>query len=117
MKTPLWLGIPLTFILAVFVRVLFVSNTFTDAWYVLRGMFNFSTLHLSAIKDAFDGQLGYVAFKPLWTCHLLVCSNNKENDRTFQTKLEIPVVCCYTACHLSSQYGQSGTVPLLPVLI
>ena len=52
MKTPLWLGIPLTFILAVFVRVLFVSNTFTDAWYVLRGMFNFSTLHLSAIKDA-----------------------------------------------------------------
>ena len=52
MKTPLWLGIPLTFSLAVFARVLFVSNTFTDAWYVLRGMFNFSTLHLSAIKDA-----------------------------------------------------------------
>ncbi|MCI8307711.1 MAG: MBOAT family protein [Lachnospiraceae bacterium] len=43
-KTPLWLGVPLTFILAILVRVLFVSNTFTDAWNVYEGMFNFASL-------------------------------------------------------------------------
>lgn len=43
-KTPLWLGVPLTFILAILVRVLFVSNTFMDAWNVYKGMFNFASL-------------------------------------------------------------------------
>lgn len=43
-KTPLWLGVPLTFILAIIVRVLFVANSFTDAWNVYQGMFNFASL-------------------------------------------------------------------------
>ena len=46
-KTPLWLGVPLTFILAILTRVLFVSNTFTDAWNVYKGMFNFASLGTS----------------------------------------------------------------------
>ncbi len=50
MKTPLWLGVPLTFLLAVLTRILFVSDTFTNAWHVLRGLVNFSTLHLSTLK-------------------------------------------------------------------
>ena len=38
---------PLTFILAILTRVLFVSNTFTDAWNVYKGMFNFASLGTS----------------------------------------------------------------------
>lgn len=50
-KTPLWLGIPLTFMFAVLTRILFVSNTFADAGYVFKGLVNFSTLHLSTLKS------------------------------------------------------------------
>ena len=48
-KTPMWLGIPLTFILVIMTRVLFVSPNFTNAYYVYKGMFNFSSLSLSGI--------------------------------------------------------------------
>ena len=44
LKRPGWFGVPETFLLAILVRVLFVSNTFSDAWNVYKGMFNFETL-------------------------------------------------------------------------
>lgn len=46
-KTPLWLGVPLTFLLAVLTRILFVSVTFRDAWHVLRALVRVSTLHIA----------------------------------------------------------------------
>lgn len=52
-NTPLWLGVPLTFLLAVLTRILFVSDTFTNAKHVLKGLVNFSTLHLSTLKALF----------------------------------------------------------------
>lgn len=51
MNTPVWLGVPLTFILAVLTRILFVSDTFTDAARVFKGLVNVSTLHLSTLKS------------------------------------------------------------------
>ncbi|WP_026835548.1 MBOAT family O-acyltransferase [Eubacterium xylanophilum] len=44
-----WYGLPLTFLFAILVRVLFVSNTFSDAYKVFKGMFNFSTVHWSTL--------------------------------------------------------------------
>ena len=46
-KTPVWLGVPLTFLLAVLTRILFVSTTFRDAWQVLKGLVRVSSLHMA----------------------------------------------------------------------
>ncbi len=43
-KTPVWLGLPLTFMLAIITRVLFVANSFGEAWNVYKGMINFASL-------------------------------------------------------------------------
>lgn len=48
-KTPIWLGVPLTFILAVLTRILFVSTTFRDAWQVLKGLIRVNSLHMGEI--------------------------------------------------------------------
>ncbi len=50
MNTPMWLGVPLTFLLAVLTRILFVSDTFTNAARVFKGLINVSTLHLSTLQ-------------------------------------------------------------------
>ena len=44
---PFWVAFPLTVIGVIMARVLFVSGTFTDAWNVYRGMFNFASLGAS----------------------------------------------------------------------
>ncbi len=44
---PAWLAYSLTVVGVVLCRVLFVSGTFTDAWNVYRGMFNFASLGTS----------------------------------------------------------------------
>lgn len=44
MQFPFWVAFPLTVFGVILARVLFVSNTFTDAWNVYCGMFNFSSL-------------------------------------------------------------------------
>lgn len=49
-KTPVWLGVPLTFLLAVLTRILFVSVTFDDAWQVLKGLVRVNTLHMAEIS-------------------------------------------------------------------
>ena len=49
-KTPVWLGVPLTFLLAVLTRILFVSVTFGDAWQVLKGLVRVSSLHMADIS-------------------------------------------------------------------
>lgn len=49
-KTPVWLGVPLTFLLAVLTRILFVSVTFDDAWQVLKGLVRVSSLHMAEIS-------------------------------------------------------------------
>lgn len=48
-KTPVWLGVPLTFLLAVLTRILFVSDTFRDAWKVLKGLIRVDSLHTADI--------------------------------------------------------------------
>lgn len=48
-KTPVWLGVPLTFLLAVLTRILFVSITFRDAWQVMKSLVRVSTLHMAEI--------------------------------------------------------------------
>jgi D-alanyl-lipoteichoic acid acyltransferase DltB (MBOAT superfamily) len=50
MKTPLWLGIPLTFLFAVLTRILFVSTTFRESWKVFRGLINISSLNMVDFK-------------------------------------------------------------------
>lgn len=44
LKFPFWLAFPLTALGVVLARVLFVSNTFSDAWHVYRGLVNVSSL-------------------------------------------------------------------------
>ena len=44
MSFPFWLAFPLTVLGVVLCRVLFVANSFTDAWHVYRGMVNISSL-------------------------------------------------------------------------
>ncbi len=47
--TPYILGVAITFPLVIIVRVLFVSNTFRNAWYVIKGMFNFKGLFAAEV--------------------------------------------------------------------
>lgn len=49
-KTPVWLGVPLTFLLAVMTRILFVSTTFRESWQVFRGLVNFSSWNLPDVQ-------------------------------------------------------------------
>lgn len=49
-KTPMWLGVPLTFLLAVMTRILFVSTTFRESWQVFRGLVNFSSWNLPDVQ-------------------------------------------------------------------
>lgn len=42
-RTPVWLGVPLTFLLAVMTRILFVSETFRESWQVFLGLINTSS--------------------------------------------------------------------------
>ena len=44
LRFPFWLAFPLTALGVVLARVLFVSNTFSDAWHVYRGLVNVSSL-------------------------------------------------------------------------
>ena len=44
MQFPFWLAFPLTVMGVILCRVLFVANTFTDAWNVYCGMINFASL-------------------------------------------------------------------------
>lgn len=49
-NTPAWLGIPLTFLLAVMTRILFVSTTFRQSWQVFRGLVNFGSWNLLDVQ-------------------------------------------------------------------
>lgn len=60
MKTPVWLGLPLTFLFVILTRVLFVSVTFTDAKMVYKGMLNTASFSLNALADFF------VANRDMW---------------------------------------------------
>ena len=46
----MWLGVPLTFLLAVMTRILFVSTTFRESWQVFRGLVNFSSWNLPDVQ-------------------------------------------------------------------
>lgn len=48
-NTPVWLGVPLTFLFAVLTRILFVSESFRQSWQVFRGLFRVSSLHMAEI--------------------------------------------------------------------
>ena len=54
LKFPFWLAFPLTALGVVLARVLFVSNTFYDAWHVYRGLVNVSSLgaHFSTMLSS-----------------------------------------------------------------
>ena len=56
-NTPVWLGIPLTFLFVVLTRVLFVSTSFTNAATVYKGMLNGSSFSFSALAEFFTGNL------------------------------------------------------------
>ena len=49
-KTPGWLGVPLTFLLAVMTRILFVSETFRESWQVFLGLINTSSWNLPDVQ-------------------------------------------------------------------
>ena len=64
---------PLTFLLAVLTRILFVSDTFTNAARVFKGLVNVSTLHLSTLKSLLVGNwdmwlLTAVGLAICWFC-------------------------------------------------
>ena len=91
-KTPVWLGVPLTFILAILTRVLFVSNTFTDAWEVYKGMVNFASLghgisgvfHTVAIFINHHKSIGLTCRIGLIICWFM--PNTKSISDRFDTK-------------------------------
>lgn len=56
---PAWLAYPLTALGVILARVLFVSNSFTDAWNVYRGMVNFSSLG-SGLSEALAAVWNFV---------------------------------------------------------
>lgn len=49
-KTPVWLGVPLTFLLAVMTRILFVSETFRESWQVFLGLINIGSWNLPDVQ-------------------------------------------------------------------
>jgi D-alanyl-lipoteichoic acid acyltransferase DltB (MBOAT superfamily) len=69
-KTPLWLGIPLTFLFIVLTRVLFVSNTFSDAATVYKGMLHFATFswHELSTFIVSNGQMAILLAIGLFIC-------------------------------------------------
>lgn len=56
---PAWLAYPLTALGVILARVLFVSNSFTDAWNVYRGMVNFASLG-SGLSEALAAVWNFV---------------------------------------------------------
>ena len=88
LKFPFWLAFPLTALGVVLARVLFVSNTFSDAWHVYRGLVNVSSL--GADFSTMLSSVGH--FIVQWSppgdryYHLLVPAQFKKNDGKIQSK-------------------------------
>lgn len=85
MNTPVWLGVPLTFLLAVMTRILFVSETFRDAWQVLKSLIRVGSLHMAdAIAFANDNWKNIVlTFVGLGICWFL--PTTKKLTEKFKT--------------------------------
>lgn len=84
-KTPVWLGVPLTFLLAVLTRILFVSETFRDAWKVLKGLVRVSSLHMSDVTAFVTDNWYHIAltFVGLAICWFL--PTTKKISEKFET--------------------------------
>ena len=71
LKFPFLISFCMTFIGAALVRVLFVSNTFTDAWNVYKGMLNFGSLG-SSVYEVLQHGWGFVKGNAANTVLLLI---------------------------------------------
>lgn len=99
-KTPAWLGVPLTFLLAVLTRILFVSITFQDAWQVFKGLTRVNTLHMADIS-AFAADNWYsiaLTFVGLGICMFLpttkkLAENFKTNWKCLLYAAVLLIVC------------------------
>ena len=105
-KFPFLISFCMTFIGAVLVRVLFVSNTFTDAWNVYKGMLNFGSLG-SSLYEVLQHAWGYVKANGmnsiLLVIGLFICwclQNSKEMAEKFNPSWKNAVFAAVllTAC-------------------
>ena len=105
-KFPFLISFCMTFIGAVLVRVLFVSNTFTDAWNVYKGMLNFGSLG-SSLYEVLQHAWGYVKGNGmnsiLLVIGLFICwclQNSKETAEKFNPSWKNAVFAAVllTAC-------------------
>ena len=79
LKFPFWLAFPLTALGVVLARVLFVSNTFSDAWHVYRGLVNVSSL--GADFSTMLSSVGhFISIHKSSGLRLVIGSFRKENE-------------------------------------
>lgn len=93
LKFPFFIAFPLTALGVILVRVLFVSNTFTDAWNVYLGMVNFSSLGTS-VSEALSSVWHFIIWHKSSGLRLLIgiiicwfLPNSKTMTEKFKTNI------------------------------
>ncbi len=93
LKFPFWVSFPLTVLGVILARVLFVSGTFTDAWNVYCGMFNFSSLG-ATLREALSSVWSFIKWHKSSGLRLVIgivicwfLPNSKTMTEKFKTNL------------------------------
>jgi len=94
-KFPAVLAYPLTGLGVVLTRVLFVSNTFTEAWTVYKGMFNFEGLFgspiVEQIKSVMSGNMLAMATLFVGTCICWFAPNSHTMLEKFKPNVKYAI--------------------------